>query len=133
MTEMWTRPMAEVQQFAANEYVAACGESGVVYKFKCDAPGGRWVGLIYNYFPVYMYKNNNPVKLVNGNLLDSYHACGEAHEAESSDDFYKGFIDRNENGREDNGEAVIIWRGPDGDNVHCTTNLDMTKWETVKS
>ena len=32
-------PVIEVQEFVANEYVAAC-ESGMVYKFACDAPRG---------------------------------------------------------------------------------------------
>ena len=42
-------PVVEVQEFAANEYVAACGDSGKVYKFVCDA--GQY-GHIYN---VYYY------------------------------------------------------------------------------
>ena len=43
---VWKRPLTEVQKFEANEYVAACGESGVVYKFKCDAGGGVY-GSVY--------------------------------------------------------------------------------------
>ena len=43
---VWTRPLTEVQKFEANEYVAACGESGVVYKFKCDAGDGVY-GSVY--------------------------------------------------------------------------------------
>lgn len=37
MKKEWTEPVVEVQEFAANEYVAACGDSGKVYKFVCDA------------------------------------------------------------------------------------------------
>lgn len=28
---------------------------------------------------------------------------------------------------------VIVWRGPKGDNTHCTTNLNMKEWATAKS
>ena len=40
MTKMtWTRPVTEVQQFAANEYVAACGDTEYgAYLFECNAP-----------------------------------------------------------------------------------------------
>lgn len=37
MRKEWMEPVIEVQEFVANEYVAAC-ESGMVYKFECDAP-----------------------------------------------------------------------------------------------
>ena len=39
MRKEWMEPVIKVQEFVANEYVAAC-ESGMVYKFTCDAPGG---------------------------------------------------------------------------------------------
>ena len=37
MKKEWMEPVVEVQEFAANEYVAACGDSGKVYKFVCGA------------------------------------------------------------------------------------------------
>ena len=37
MRKRWEEPMILVQQFVANEYVAACGESGTVYNFECNA------------------------------------------------------------------------------------------------
>ena len=36
----YVKPMMDSEVFAANEYFSACGDSGVVYKFKCDAGGG---------------------------------------------------------------------------------------------
>ena len=30
----WTRPVAAVEQFMPNEYIAACGDNNIVYKFK---------------------------------------------------------------------------------------------------
>lgn len=37
MKKEWMEPVVEVQEFAANEYVAVCGDSGKVYKFVCNA------------------------------------------------------------------------------------------------
>ena len=131
MTKMtWTRPVTEVQQFAANEYVAACGDTEYgAYLFECNAPMqgplayfadlGSWEG-------VAIYK-------VNG----TYSACGETHVADKTDEFYNGFIDANLNGQMDAGEEVIIWL-PDGafnvlGQAHATTNLNRESWEVTKS
>lgn len=37
MRREWMEPVIEVQEFVANEYVAACGDSGKVYNFECNA------------------------------------------------------------------------------------------------
>lgn len=134
---VWTRPLTEVQKFEANEYVAACGDSGVVYKFKCDAGGGT---------PGNVYVETNGVdglqtrgEWVGGwgghwqeadQSLGGYHACGTTHEAESDDGFLKGYYVPYFS---DDVTKVIIWRGPYNNNVHCTTNLDQNSWETAKS
>ena len=65
--------------------------------------------------------------------LGSYTPCDATHEASTTDEFIKGYM------RKDWGLfsgpmiEVIIWRGEDGNNIHCTTNLDMDTWETAKS
>lgn len=41
MKRTYVRPTMVGERFVANEYVAACGESGKVYKFECNAPGGK--------------------------------------------------------------------------------------------
>ena len=43
---VYESPRMMVQPFVPDEYVAACGDSGVVYKFKCDAGGGVY-GSVY--------------------------------------------------------------------------------------
>ena len=43
---VWVQPQTVVQQFVANEAVSACGDSGTVYKFTCDAGGGE-SGTVY--------------------------------------------------------------------------------------
>lgn len=131
MKRIYESPKAYVEMFTPNEYVAACGDSGKVYKFTCDAPGG----------PLYYYpKSDSNIDGIytgsqrNKELLGlNYHPCEITHEASSTDSFYDGFVDYNWNGRYDSGEGVIVWRGPNGNNGHATKNLDMNSWETAKS
>lgn len=40
MKRAYVRPTMVGERFVANEYVAACGDKGTVYKFNCDAPAG---------------------------------------------------------------------------------------------
>lgn len=126
---IWTKPRAEVEQFMANEYVAACGDSNRVYYFQCDAPRGT----LY-YYPTGdgevdgVYTGNSEAT-----KLGSYHPCGSTHEAATTNPFYDGFVDRNGNGTCDTGEACIVWRGRWGGNGHATAQLDMDSWETARS
>lgn len=126
---VWTRPLTEVQKFEANEYVAACGDSGTTYLFTCDAGGGRSGS-------VYLETNGRP-GLQTGwggdRYLSGYYACGTKHEADSDDEFLDGYyVTTDWHGQQDVTQ-VIVWRGPWGDNTHCTTNLDKDSWETAKS
>lgn len=122
MTKMtWTRPVTEVQQFAANEYVAACGDTEYgAYKFKCDAPEGT----------LYYFKEDGSAEYVG-----RYHPCGETHVADKRDEFPNGFVDRNGNRRMDDNEKVVVWLEPYffGVSGHATTNLNRKEWETAKS
>lgn len=126
---VWKQPMTMVQKFEANEYVAACGDSGVVYKFKCDAGGGR-SGTVY-------LETNGREGLQTGwggdRYLSGYYACGTTHEAESDDEFLDGYYVTEDWWGQYQVTKVIVWRGPDNDNTHCTTNLDKDSWETAKS
>ena len=130
--KVWRRPLTEVQKFEANEYVAACGDSGVVYNFECNA-GNRKKS--YNVY----YDNETPLASSNGNeawyaQFTGYHPCHETHTAESDSGFYDGYMYL-QNWRGNNIGSpidVVIWTDR-GTNVHCTTNLDMDSWETAKS
>ena len=112
--KIWTMPQAEVEQFEMNQYIAACGDENRVYKCACNAPAGslygpnRWTGRMEYRGP--------------------FTPCPAAEDAPTTDVFEDGFIDYNRNGRQDDGEAVIIW-----DYEHATQNLDMESWETAKS
>ena len=130
MKRVYERPMMFAQKFTANEYVAACGDSGKIYYFQCTAQAG----------PLYYYPQGDGTidGIYNGNkhatlLGYSYHPCQKKHEASSTNAFYDGFVDYNLNGKCDKGEEVIVWRGPEGNNGHATANLNMSSWETAKS
>ena len=139
MKKTWEEPKIMVQKFVANEYVAACGESGTVYNFVCDAGNGV-------YGSVYQETNDQPGLQADGQNSDNiiatysyvpfigpvgYHACGKTHEAESNSGFFDGYYCAK--GDTDNPVSVIIWTGEHSDNVHCTTNLNMDSWTTAKS
>ena len=138
MKRRYERPSAYIEEFTPNEYVAACGDSGKVYNFQCNA------GSYNHYGKVYLETNKKAglqtqggMEWVNGkpkfysadkHLTNSYHACDTTHKANSKDGFYDGYYLRG-----DSLLNVIVWRGEDGNNVHCTTNLDINSWETAKS
>ena len=126
MKRKYERPWMVGEEFSPNEFIAACGDSNTVYKFKCDAGGG---------VPGYVYLETNGKKgLQTGEggdrYLSRYHACGTTHEAQTTDDFLDGYY---VTGSGRNVTPVIVWRGPKNDNTHCTENLDMSTWETTKS
>lgn len=138
---VWRRPLTEVQKFEANEYVAACGASGVTYKFVCNAGDGVY-GSVYeetNGIPGLQTGRGGDTELArysNGWLGESgFYACNKTHEADSSNAFVKGYYCAK--GDTKNPVNVIVWKEPRGgwwpDNIHCTTDLDTDSWETGKS
>lgn len=130
MKKEWMEPVVEVQEFVANEYVAACGDSGKVYNFECNAGDKNLRDYPYD---VYIDTNGNGTLDSGDRYLSRYHACGVTHEASVSDDFLQGFMVDTRWGHDSAPVSVIIWRGSRGDNTHCTTNLDINSWTTAKS
>ena len=128
MKKTWEEPKIMVQKFIPNEYVAACGDSGVVYNFECNAGEKD---------KKYAVKDaNGKVATISGFYMDGkddwYHPCGEIHQANSDSGFLKGYhIDDRRTSKDENIE-VIIWTNYNTD-VHCTTKLDMNEWTTAKS
>ena len=137
--KVWQRPVTSVQKFEANEYVAACGDSGVLYNFVCNAGGGKW-GDVYT---------KDGTNLTGNSFIETsyYEACNATHTAPSDDEFIQGTLVFND-GNDKVGRYVGIWpfgyyEGYEsvpviiwtegGTNVHCTTNLDIDSWETAKS
>ena len=125
----YVKPMMDSEVFAANEYCSACGDHGTVYKFVCNA---HWTGLtgstVYTNGPDGVMSTDDDVD------LGSYHKCGKTHYASKTDEFINGYLRKNILGiPAGKPTEVIIWRGENGDNVHCTTNLNIDEWETAKS
>lgn len=133
MRREWMEPVIEVQEFVANEYVAACGDSGKVYNFECNA------GKENSYYNVYTNGADGIAHTRDDELLGSYHPCGKKHAAESNSDFKYGYMYRLDGfglfSKEDRNDCtdVVIWRGKYNNNIHCTTNLDINSWTTAKS
>lgn len=128
MKKTWNEPKILVQQFVPNEYVAACGDSGTVYNFECNAGNENGEYTVKdsrgNYFRVAGHT-------VNGHDW-YYHPCSKTHTAESDSGFVTGYHIDNLNTREDENIPVVIWTNNNTD-IHCTTKLDMSTWETAKS
>lgn len=138
---MYIKPVLESETFVPQNYIAACGDLNKVYKFKCDAGGGV-SGSVY-------LETNGKEGLQTGwggdRYLSGYHACGSTHEAKSTDAFLNGYYVTTDKVWVPGGwfgghweekkvtTPVIVWRGPDNDNTHCTENLNMDSWETAKS
>ena len=134
----YNRLELNVENFAANEFIAACGDSGTNYLFECNA-GPKKGGTVYqetngkaglqesSYFDI------DELRFVRADQsLGGYHPCGETHKASTKDSFLDGYLVYNE-GYKTKQMNVVIWRGNSGRNIHCTDQLDKNKWETAKS
>lgn len=126
---MYIKPVLESETFVPQNYIAACHDINKVYKFTCDAGGGKW-GIVY-------LETNGDEGLQTGwggdQYLSTYHACGTTHEAKATDDFLDGYYVTSSWLGGTKTTPVKVWRGPNNDNTHCTENLDIDSWETVKS
>ena len=138
MKRRYERPSAYIEEFTPNEYVAACGESGKVYNFQCNAGSHDYYGNVYlETNKKAGLQTQGGLERVNGkpkfysadkHLTNRYHACDTTHKANSKDEFRDGYYLRG-----DTFLNVIVWRGENGNNVHCTTNLNQETWGTAKS
>lgn len=132
MKRRYERPSAYIEEFTPNEYVAACGDNGTTYKFKCTAGEGTH-GDITDATGSRNYTNGK---------FKYYHACNAVHEASSEDTFVKGRYYPNGGNDNLNGsyQDVYIWFEPidygwgnKTYDIHATTDLDRDNWETTKS
>lgn len=126
--KVYVTPSARIEQFIANEYVAAC-ESSEAYNFQCNAGIAQ-----YGYerdgkhgWPGYIYKESNGISGLQrgrGNsdtYLGAFHACNITHKADTKDEFSQGYyVPYGRSGV----ISVDIWQG-DGD-LHATDKLDKT-------
>lgn len=142
----YKKPVLNVEQFTANEFIAACGDQNKVYKFTCDAGDGEYGGVYQetNRIPGLQIGRNGDKRISRGET--SFYACGETHEASTTSSFIQNcyyipksaatsydFFDNPTSWDTSKAINVIVWRGRYGNNTHCTTNLNMDTWETSKS
>ena len=124
MKQVWSSPKTSFEQFVPQNYIAACGDTERVYLFTCDAPRGN----------MYVPDPNKPGEyLVKGT---SYSPCDKKHETPVADTYYDGFIDRNDNKKQDSGEEVKVYlefRWGYVRNGHATSKVNMNEWEVAKS
>ena len=133
MKKNYVTPIMVCEEFAANEYVAACGDSGTVYKFECNAGSKD--------DQYYVYLNGEDGKAGTYDDIDwtgrnpyrpkTYSPCGITHEAESNSGFFSGYM-VNVDDKQREKIPVVVWT-ENGSSTHCTSNLEMDKWETTKS
>ena len=124
----YIKPVLSGEEFIPQNYIAACGEEKKVYKFTCDATGG-FTGTV-----AIDINHNGKYDLFDDKTVLGYHACGETHEAPTTDQYYNGWY-LVSGGSENWIDAVPVkvWRGEGNDNCHVTRNVEMSSWETVKS
>lgn len=126
MKRAYVKPMMVGEEFVANEYCAStCGKTpGGDYIFKCDSRGG---GLYY-----YPDGKGNRAK-----MLGSYSPCGKTHTGADPNYYYDGFVDFNNNGREDSGEARLVWvefdRKGRVEDAHASASLSREMIDVVRS
>lgn len=139
----WIRPMATVEQFMANEYIAACGDkTPAVYKFTCNAGGGvyggawresnRVDGLQSNGSFTGGYRADQQITWSTG----SFHACNDTHEVpiEDIDQFIPNCYYKPYGAHDSEAISVLVWRGENNDDVHCCTGLtDIGSLPIIKS
>lgn len=128
MKKRYERPSAYIEEFTPNEYVAACGDHGKVYKFECNAGDEHKKYNVY-----YIDEQGRQTYLTKGGFLwgTYYQPCNKTHEAEEDTGFINGYID-DQRTPQDEQRPVVIWTD-NGNDVHCTTNLNMKEWATAKS
>ena len=122
---IWTRPVAEVEQFMPNEYIAKCNDfEKKYYAFKCDA--GRY----NSYNTVYYETTGNDkldISLFGGGdyrRTETFHPCDVEHYTEvGKTNFIDGYIVTGVNWDGVSYDKVVIWEGPGNDNVHCSYGL----------
>ena len=129
MRQVYESPKMFVQEFVPNEYVAACGDVNKIYRFVCNA--GTYDTLLG--YDVYTNGEDGKPGTWDDVYLGGYTPCDATHDASTTDEFIEGYMRKDYGLIEGSKIDVIIWRGPDGKNIHCTTNLNKNEWETAKS
>lgn len=130
MKKHYVKPMMLGEEFLANEFVSACGDTEYgVYEFTCTAGDGKDGGL-------YIRKTS----IFGGTYWDmvsttskSYHACNDKHETSVWDDYKEGIFDSDTNHENGNEIPCLIWYHGGRYMGHASTGLTREEWEVLKS
>lgn len=138
MKKEWISPRTNYQEFVPNEYCAPCGDGAeeVTYYFQCNA------GSYTTWQEVYLETNGReglqtsgiPIIRPADQYLGQYHACDATHavkvDASTPFDIDREFPIGYLHAATTVGSQttyqwipVRIWRGDNGRNIHCTTNI----------
>ena len=136
----YSKPVLSAQRFEPQEYCVPCGDGAeeVTYFFQCNA------GSYTTWQEVYLETNGREGLQTSGSIipwrpadeyLGRYHACNETHEVKVDantpfnidQEFPLGYVHAATTvGTQTTYQwiPVRIWRGDDGRNLHCTTNIE---------
>lgn len=129
MRKTWEEPKIMVEEFSANEYVAACeGTEYGDYLFECNAG---------NMGTNYAVKDaSGRTATISGYYLNGsrgwFTPCKETHQSSTVDVYLTGYHLDDPTTPNDENIEVIVWTNNNTD-VHCTTNLDRESWPIVRS
>ncbi|KIR02092.1 hypothetical protein P261_00906 [Lachnospiraceae bacterium TWA4] len=137
MKKLWEDPQIYVQEFVANEYVAACGDKGTHYKFSCNVGNFKDLYQETNGIPGLQVGPNGDTRLLSGRSNMAYKGCRLSHDANMKDPFVDGYIVTQDGRGNLNSTEVKIWEERVGRrdilDYHATTNVNMAAWEITKS
>lgn len=127
--QTWEEPQILVQKFMPNEYIAACGDSGKVYNFECNAGTKD-----HNYY----VHNGSSYQTIDGYYYGpgsyTFTPCKKTHQASTDSEFITGLFLDDASTRKIERIPVVVWIDANDDyNIHCTEKLNMTEWTTAKS
>lgn len=133
MKKNYVSPMMVGERFVAEEYVAACGDSGKTYKFKCNAGDFRSSYYVYLNGSDGVAGTNDDIAW-SKNRHTTFTPCNTVHEASVDSEFINGYMRKINfrNMEDDEMIPVIVWTDG-GTNTHCTSDLKISDWELAKS
>lgn len=139
--KIYNKPLLQIENFMPQEYCSPCGDgiTMVTYDFSCDAGDGTtyyvWIDnhtLGGNAEGEWNYRWGHYNWEGYDEYLGAFHACQSSHSVTVpkgtpiDDIFPMGIISKNMYGYYTT--PVRIWRGEDGNNIHCTTQLQESEF-----
>ena len=128
MKKIYERPVMVCENFKVDEYCSTCGKVEKEYYFDCNEDPG-FIGFVYK-------ESNGQDGLQFGDTLfaTSFDDCAEHHPLTESElsGLMNGYVVKHQVGSGEllSAVPVLIWTGKNGNNCHCTTNVNVNTWET---